>query len=457
MMTVQQMNQFLEETGKSGLILGMESMERLCEKLGNPQNSGQIIHIAGTNGKGSTGAFLEQALLALGYKVGRYTSPAVFCYEEIYKINDVPITPKRLAQVMEQVKSACDRIEEEGFPHPTRFEVETAAAFLYFEQEQCEFTLIEVGMGGKTDATNVIAKPVVSVITSISMDHMKFLGETLPEIAEMKAGIIKPGCPVVALQQKEEVNRVLSRKIEEENRVTATGLPGSDGTEVVGPDNLLFWADPENFPIKTMALDSMVVELPGHGPVKLSVSGTCQQENLACAFTALQVLNQRGYIDLRNGFASLRRSWEKMVWPGRFETICKQPLCIIDGCHNPDAADKLAHTIEELLGEYHIRFVIGVLGDKDYEGIFSRVLPKGEQAYCITPRNTRGLDKAVLGKVAANYLPKVTCCENVEEAMKKAMESCTEEKDMVLVFGSLSYLGEVKEYVNGICGSSDPK
>ncbi|MGN0311538.1 MAG: bifunctional folylpolyglutamate synthase/dihydrofolate synthase [Lachnospiraceae bacterium] len=451
------MNQFLEETGKSGLILGMESMERLCEKLGNPQNSGRIIHIAGTNGKGSTGAFLEQALLALGYKVGRYTSPAVFCYEEIYKINDVPITPKRLARIMEQVKNACDRIVEEGFPHPTRFEAETAAAFLYFEQEQCAFTLIEVGMGGKTDATNVIERPVVSVITSISMDHMKFLGETLPEIAEMKAGIIKPGCPVVALQQKEEVNRVLSRKIEEENRVTAAGLPGRDVIEVVGPDNLFFWADPENFPIKTMDLDSMVVELPGYGPIKISVSGACQQENLACAFTTLQALSDKGYIDLKSGFDSVRRSWEKMVWPGRFETICKQPLCIIDGCHNPDAADKLARTMEELLGEYHIRFVIGVLGDKDYEGIFSRVLPKGEQAYCITPRNTRGLDKAVLGKVAANYLPKVTCCETVEEAMKKAMESCTEEKDMVLVFGSLSYLGEVKEYVNGICGSSDPK
>ncbi|MGN0170721.1 MAG: bifunctional folylpolyglutamate synthase/dihydrofolate synthase [Lachnospiraceae bacterium] len=457
MMTVQKMRQFLDETGRSGLVLGMESMERLCERLGNPQNQGKIIHIAGTNGKGSTGAFLEQALLALGYKVGRYTSPAVFCYEEIYKINDIPVMPERLAQVMEQVKNTCDGMVADGFFHPTRFEVETAAAFLYFAEEQCDFTLIEVGMGGKTDATNVIAKPVISVITSISMDHREFLGDTLPKIAEMKAGIIKPGCPVVALKQSEEVNRVLIRQVKEENHVVMAGQSCEGNAGAGMSENLLVWADPKTFPMKDMTLHSMTVELPGYGYTTVSVSGACQQENLACAFTVLQVLSNHGYLDLKAGFETVRRAWENMTWPGRFEIICKKPLCIMDGCHNPDAADKLARTIEQLLEGYHIRFVIGVLGDKDYEGIFSRVLPKGERAYCITPHNARGLDKAVLGKVAARYLSEVVCCDTVEEAMKNALDSCTGEKDMVLVFGSLSYLGEVKQYVNGICGSPDPE
>ena len=189
---------------RSGSILGLDSIENLMHELGDIQEQLKIIHIAGTNGKGSTGAYLERVLIEAGYRVGRYSSPAVFDPMEVWRINLQSMSHEEYADIMEQVKCACDRMVEKGMEHPTIFEVETAMAFLYFYQKKCDYVLLEVGMGGRTDATNLIKKPVCSVITSVSMDHMQFLGNTLTEIAQAKAGIIKKDCPVVTILQKAE-------------------------------------------------------------------------------------------------------------------------------------------------------------------------------------------------------------------------------------------------------------
>ena len=203
-MNYEQARAYAVNVSRSGSILGLDSIENLMHELGDIQEQLKIIHIAGTNGKGSTGAYLERVLIEAGYRVGRYTSPAVFDPMEVWRINLQSTSHEEYADIMEQVKCACDRMVEKGMEHPTIFEVETAMAFLYFYQKKCDYVLLEVGMGGRTDATNLIRKPVCSVITSVSMDHMQFLGNTLTEIAQAKAGIIKKDCPIVTIMQKAE-------------------------------------------------------------------------------------------------------------------------------------------------------------------------------------------------------------------------------------------------------------
>ncbi|MBE5900821.1 MAG: bifunctional folylpolyglutamate synthase/dihydrofolate synthase [Lachnospiraceae bacterium] len=437
-MTTKEAKEFLEYLRQKGSILGMESIRRLCDKIGNPQEYGRIIHIAGTNGKGSTGKLLEAAFMAAGYKVGRYSSPAVFAYEEIIQVNGKNISWEELTSLFEQLKQACDGIEDEGHPCPTSFEAETAAAFLYFKEQQCDFSIIEVGMGGRTDATNVLMNPVASVITSISKDHTGFLGNTLAEIAGMKAGIIKKCGVVIKLFQEGEVNRAIEEEI----------------TKVQGSCKNLFWARKEEYPVASMKIGGMTVQ-DGKTAWNFALTGACQQENIACAITTLKALEEAGVFPLSEKAEAIKEAWTQTKWPGRFEKISNKPLCIIDGCHNPDAAGKLRETVQELLKGYRIHFVIGVLKDKDYDRIFEQVLPLGVDAICVTPKGPRGLAAEELSKVAKRYLPEVECRDSVEAAVESAFEKCIKKRDMVLGFGSLSYLGEVKDYVNGICQSSD--
>lgn len=457
-MTTEEAKEFLDYLRTKGSILGMESIRRLCDKIGNPQEYGKIIHIAGTNGKGSTGKLLEAALMAAGFHVGRYSSPAVFSYEEIIQVNGKSISREDFTALLARLKAACAEIEGEGQPCPTSFEVETAAAFLYFQEQRCDFSIIEVGMGGRTDATNILSNPVASVITSISKDHTGFLGNTLAEIAGMKAGIIKKNGVVVKLFQEDEVNRV----IEDEIR------------RVQGSTKNLFWARKEDYPVVSMKLTGMTVrekasmfrqedaggqEAPGGQQAeaywRFALTGACQQENIACAITTLKALEEAGVFPFSEKAEDIREAWAQTKWPGRFEQICQKPLCIIDGCHNPDAAGKLRETVKTLLKDYRIHFVIGVLKDKEYDRIFEQVLPLGADAICVTPNGPRGLAAEELSKVAKRYLTDVECRESVEAAVESAFEKCTEKEDMVLGFGSLSYLGEVKDYVNGLCQSSD--
>ncbi len=417
-MTYEKAREYIANVSKTGSVLGLESIQNLMNELGNVQDKLAIIHIAGTNGKGSTGAFLESALIMAGKKVGRYSSPAVFEELEVWRINKENISKEEYASYVERVKSACDCMTAKGMAHPTVFEVETALAFLYFYENKCDYVLLEVGMGGKTDATNLIKKPICSVITSISMDHMQFLGSTLEEIAAVKAGIIKDGCPVVTMGQKAEVLQVIERISE----VKRAELLIADASECKR--------------IESAGISYNCQEL---GRITLSMSGDYQLENSYLAATVLKKV-----LGIPEEY--IKEGLKKAVWPGRFETILEEPRFIIDGAHNEDAAEKLSRTLRKYFTNREITYIIGVLADKEHEKMLKKLLPLAKQVFTVTPPNVRALDCVSLAGEAEKYHNHVTACENIKLAVDKALE-CTGKDGIILAFGSLSYLKDVKNCI----------
>lgn len=422
-MTYQKAREYIENVSRTGSVLGLESIQNLMNELGNVQDKLAIIHIAGTNGKGSVGAFLESALILAGKKVGRYTSPAVFEELEEWRINKENISKEEYALYVEHIKSACDNMVSKGMAHPTVFEVETALAFIYFYEKKCDYVLLETGMGGETDATNLIKKPVCSVITSVSMDHMQFLGNTLEEIAAVKAGIIKKGCPVATIRQKEEVLQIIRAGAE------------MKGAELLVADSSVC----ERIEPLSTDMTSISYTCPKLGEIQLNMSGEYQLENSYLAITVLKEV-----LTIQDEF--IKEGLRKAVWPGRFETISEAPRFIIDGAHNEDAAEKLSQTLRKYFTNREITYIIGVLADKEHEKMLRIMLPLAQRVFTVTPHNPRALDSVSLAKEAEKYHNHVTACDTIELAVNKAAE-CTGRNGIILAFGSLSYLKEVKQYV----------
>lgn len=300
---------YIREIQKSGSILGLESIRGLMGELEEVQNELSVIHVAGTNGKGSVCAMLESVLTEAGYRVGKYTSPAVFQPEECYRINRKNISRQEFAEVISRVKAACDRMIERGLAQPTVFEVETAAAFLYFYKKNCDIVILETGMGGATDATNIIRKSLVSVLTSVSRDHMGFLGETLEEIAKVKAGIIKKEGNVVAGAVTDEVREV----VDEVCRECKASVVYTDIRQV------------ENVRITDRRLCFHHAQL---GEIKLKLMGKYQVQNALCAIEVIQQLVKQGY---HISAEQLKQGLEQTEWEGRFSCLCQEPLFIMDG------------------------------------------------------------------------------------------------------------------------------
>lgn len=422
-MTYQKARAYIENVSRTGSVLGLESIQNLMNELGNVQDKLAIIHIAGTNGKGSVGAFLESALILAGKKVGRYTSPAVFEELEEWRINKENISKEEYAFYVEQIKSACDHMVSKGMAHPTVFEVETALAFIYFYEKKCDYVLLETGMGGETDATNLIKKPVCSVITSVSMDHMQFLGNTIEEIAAVKAGIIKKGCPVATIRQKEEVLQIIRAEAE------------AKGAELLIADSCVC----ERIEPLGTDMTGISYTCPKLGEIKLNMSGEYQLENSYLAITVLKEV-----LTIQEEF--IKEGLKKAVWPGRFETISEAPRFIIDGAHNEDAAEKLSRTLRKYFTNREITYIIGVLADKEHEKMLRIMLPLAQRVFTVTPQNPRALDCVSLAKEAEKYHNHVTACDNIELAVDKAME-CTGKDGIILAFGSLSYLKDVKKCI----------
>lgn len=420
---------FLEKARALGSVPGLTNMRNLMEELGNIQEKLAVIHVAGTNGKGSVCAMLEQILRMSGCRVGRYSSPAVFCEEERYQINGVYINKEAYRALLSEIAEACGRLTGRGLPHPTLFEIETALAFLWFYREDCQVVILETGMGGALDATNIIKKPLLSVITSISMDHMAFLGSTLSEIAAQKAGIIKEGCPVVTARQEPEVYEVLRAVCREKHADLVLAETGAVQNLRYEDGYLVF--DWEEFP-----------------NLKLSLLGAYQPENAVCAIQAIHRLNGSGFAI---GDDTIRAALRNTVWPGRFEVIGRSPLVVIDGAHNEDAAKKLLETLKLGFTNRKIIYIIGVFKDKEHEKMLSVMLPLAEKVYTVTPPGPRGLPGEILCAEAGKYHGNVQCAASVRAALEAAVQDAgqmTEEgqlhKPMILAFGSLSYLGELK-------------
>lgn len=416
-MNYTQARNYIDNCYKKGSVYGLETIRALMNVLSNPQNGQRIIHIAGTNGKGSVGTFISNVLIEAGYKTGRFVSPTVYCYEERFQINGRYISNDSFAQVMTMVAEAAGTIDFE----PTGFELETAAALCYFNIEQCDVSIIECGLGGKSDATNVIDNNMLTVLTSISLDHTALLGSTITRIAKEKCGIIKYCTQVVSIEQPREAEEVIR---------IACDKVGAEYSFVSKAD-----IKNQNFNGLAQSFD-----YGKYKNIKISMLGDYQFENAALALRCVDVLNGKGFIIPEK---AVYKGMEAAHWGGRFEVVNQAPLFILDGAHNPDAAQRLKNSLDLYFKGRRMLFIIGVFADKDYDNILKCTAHLAERIFAITAPSPRGLEAPVLVKAIKKYN------ENAYESdIGSAVEYCLKCKDYITVaFGSLSFIGNITEYV----------
>ena len=427
--------EFVEQASRFGIVPGLDSIRELCRRLENPQKDLKFIHVAGTNGKGSVSTYIASVLQCAGYRVGRYISPVIFEYRERIQVNGRMITKKAMCYGMERIRDVCDEMTGEGLPHPTPFEIETALGFLYFLEKSCDVIVLETGMGGRLDATNIVENTVAAVLTSISMDHRSFLGNTLEEIAGHKAGIMKRGCTVVSAPQGSEVMSVL-RACADELDCPFAAL---DMGKLAGVH---------------CGLERQRFSYGSHRGLEIPLAGKFQIENAALAVEALDALREAGYSvseeQLRQGLASAE-------WPGRFTIIKKRPLFIVDGAHNEDAARRLAESIDFYFTNKRIIFIMGVLRDKEYEKIIALTAKYAEHIITVTPpQNPRALSAYELAREIAGVHPSVTAVDSLEEAVEMSF-LLADKESVIIAFGSLSYLGRLMEAAGYSFGKASKK
>ncbi|MCD8381167.1 MAG: bifunctional folylpolyglutamate synthase/dihydrofolate synthase [Lachnospiraceae bacterium] len=459
-MNYRQTMEYIESLSRYGSVLGLANMERLCAALERPEERLRVIHVAGTNGKGSTVAYISSILKAAGYRVGTYTSPAVNDYRERFCVNQRMISQKALCEYMERLKGVCGDLVAQGFPHPTVFEVETALAFLYFQEKNCDYAVVEVGLGGATDATNVIRHPIACVWTSISMDHMAILGKTLKEIAAVKAGIARPGAVYVTARQEPEALEQLQRAVEEAQKAAIEAVTeppaGSAGafqqravedirqqtTEHRYMESGLVVADDAQAKILSENLATTQFRYREFPKLKIHLPGRHQVTNAVLAVECICQLRERGLVAVSD--AAVLKGLDEARWPGRLEVIGHNPLFVLDGAHNEDAAKRLAQNIEIYFTNKRIIYIMGVLKDKEYEKMLRITAGYADHILTVTPPdNPRALPALELAQVARECHPRVTNTASLEEAVELS-HLLAEKEDVILCFGSLSWLGGMR-------------
>lgn len=422
---------YIEECNLLGSVPGLESIRALTEKLGNPQDELKFIHVAGTNGKGSVSSFIGTTLQLSGLKVGRYISPTIYTYCERFQINGRMISKKELGEEMEWIKEACDELVLEGRPQPTSFEIETALSFHYFCKKKCDIVVLETGMGGTLDATNIIKNPLLCVLTSISMDHMQYLGDTLTCIAENKCGIIKDGCTVVSSIQSEAAERV----VKEVSAKRKAKLIFADASTV------------EYISLGKKGSPSLEKQafLYEDERYEISLLGKYQVENAVIAIKALQELCAMGYEKITD--EKIKKGLFSTQWKGRFSVLAKKPYFVVDGAHNVAAAKKLVQSIQFYFTNCKIVYIMGMFRDKEYEKVIQLTAPLASQIITVaTPGNPRALPAVELAHAVSEVNPNVTCADSLEEAVE--MSYLFADKDSVIIgFGSLSFLGDIMNIV----------
>ena len=414
---------YLEKVrSQKGIVLGLDTMRHLMAKLNNPQDKVKFIQVAGTNGKGSTAAYLTSILSEAGIKVGRYTSPAVFSSTEQYFACGGCISESEYAKGMTAVAEAAASLDGET---PTAFEQETALAFWYFAKKGCELAILEAGLGGDMDATNIVTTTVCSIITSISMDHCRILGNKISEIAAHKAGIIKPGAPIICIEQKEDA----MEPIRAAAKAADTPLYEVHRDEVRQifsdkRESIVFFREFENLHLKML--------------------GSCQPENAALAVQAASVLSRSYPIEKKHIYDGI----EKTRWGGRFELHSGSPDIILDGAHNPDGIRRLRESVNQMFGAVPICYVCGVLADKDYEKEIEILFGRASNVFTVTPPSPRAMKSTDLKVAIKKRFPqlKVTSFDS-EDGIEKAMEAAVSQNNPVVVCGTLTILARVKEWM----------
>ncbi len=415
---------YLEKVrSQKGIVLGLDTMRHLMAKLNNPQDKVKFIQIAGTNGKGSTAAYLTSILSEAGIKVGRYTSPAVFSSTEQYFACGSCISESEYAKGMTAVAEAAASLDGET---PTAFEQETALAFWYFAKKGCELAILEAGLGGDMDATNIVTTTVCSIITSISMDHCRILGNKISEIAAHKAGIIKPGAPVICIEQKEDA----MEPIRAAAKAADTPLYEVHRDEVRQifsdkRESIVFFREFENLHLKML--------------------GSCQPENAALAVQAASVLSRSYPIEKKHIYEGI----EKTRWGGRFELHSGSPDIILDGAHNPDGIRRLRESVNQMFGAVPICYVCGVLADKDYEKEIEILFGRASNVFTVTPPSPRAMKSTDLKAAIKERFPQLKVISfDSEDGIEKAMEAAVSQNNPVVVCGTLTILARVKEWMN---------
>ena len=458
-MNYSEAREYLKNVNKLGSILGLNTIKELLKRLGNPQNELKVVHIAGTNGKGSIMTFVQNILMESGYKVGRYCSPAVFNEREIIRINDEYISEEQSADLLTRIKEKCDSMYSEGLPHPTSFEIETAEALMFFKEQNCDIALIECGMGGETDATNVFEKVLCSVIATISLDHTQFLGSTIEEITKVKSGIIKENCPGVMSKQTVEAENVI-KKVCKQNSSELI-IPTEQDSENVEIDGLT-----TKVTYKASNNKEYILNLQALGTYQIKNAKTAVEVAIVLDKALTEKTNICDELDKNNSTGmknninnsgntiekNIKKGIEKTVWPGRMEVISKEPLIIIDGAHNPGAVLELRKTLDLYFTNKRITFIMGVLSDKDFSKEAEIIADRAERIITITPNNSRGLDGHKLAETLVKYNHNVQVADSLKQAAEESIDTIKENRaDMILAFGSLSYLGELKQVVRLIC------
>ena len=395
---------------------GLTRIRALLEALGNPQDKLRFVHIAGTNGKGSCAAMTASILKAAGYKTGLYTSPYLYRFNERMQINGRQIDDEVLAEIVTRVKPSAEAMED----HPTEFELMTAAALLWFAQENCDVVVLEVGLGGRFDAPNIIAAPEAAVIMNIGLDHTAVLGDTVEQIAFEKAGIIKPGTDVVLFQQSESVTEVIRRRCEEEG----ARLHIADFSQIVSEFDSVFG---QSFTYRGQ-------------PYALPLLGAHQLKNAAVALELAEVLREKGWkleqTDVEHGLYAVN-------WPGRFELLSDEPLFVVDGGHNPQCAETVRDNLLHYFPDKRRILLLGILRDKDYAGLTAILDEAADEYLCITPASHRALPAAELAEYLARYGKPVTVCDSIRDGVTEALNR-SDEDSVVCAVGSLYSVGEIR-------------
>lgn len=425
-MNYEEAREYLDQVSKGGSVLGLYNMRELLKRLGNPQDSLKFVHISGTNGKGSVLAYLSTVFKEAGYRTGRYISPTLFSYREKIQVNEKFIGREDLSRLTEKIKAAAEEMQNCAAGDPTIFEIETALAFLYFVEQKCDIVILETGLGGALDATNVITTPVMEVIASISMDHMEFLGDTLGKIAYQKAGIIKPDTSVVSAMQQPEAMEVICNVCRER-------------------DCTFQAVDPEQIKDISYGYEGQSFSYKNWENIKISLMGSYQIKNAALALEAINALRKLGY-DLKD--RAVYQGMKKAVWKGRFTLISKDPVILMDGAHNPAAAEELVRSLKLYYAGKKFYYIFGMFRDKDYAQVIRLTAPMAEHIITVqTPGNPRALPAAELKEAVAEVNPSVEAAESLHMAVNQVMERIDSDS-VVVIFGSLSFLGEAEMAVN---------
>ncbi|NFI03593.1 bifunctional folylpolyglutamate synthase/dihydrofolate synthase [Clostridium botulinum] len=421
---------YISSVGRFGSNYGLKRTYRLLELLGEPQKKLKLVHIAGTNGKGSTTSMITAILMGMGYKVGMYTSPYLEEFEERIQINGKNIPKNKLTELINIVKEAVDKVIKEGYEHPTEFEILTTVMYLYYYNEKVDYAVIEVGLGGELDSTNVIT-PIVSVITSISFDHMNILGNSLYEIAMQKAGIIKEEIPVVVYPQNNEAMRAIVEKAKIA-KSTVYEIDSNSGTfiEVKHEDKLY-----QKVKIYT-GKELYNVNLP--------LMGEHQILNLSVALTTIEVLCERESLILNKEL--IENSIESVKWKGRLEVLNKKPLIVMDGAHNIEGIKMLKNNVKKYFKYSNIFLLLGILADKQVEEMIKEITPMAYKIYALTSHSDRAELNTELKDHILKYNKNTIALDSYEDAMKTVLSEATSE-DLILISGSLYMIGDMRKII----------